>query len=335
MLNLNSFIPSVPTEAEAGEETVVKCDDCSTTDSGSALDDESNCQYNEVSSSVALDACPDDDEGPYLLYKPTPVLKSNILGIDVSSGNYHQENEKNREQEPKGPYMYELFSIMIHSGSAAGGHYYAYIKDFQKNQWFCFNDQTVSSITEDDIHKTYGGGPVRGYYSGAYSSSTNAYMLMYRRIDEERNRNAMSVEEFPPHIKRLLKQIRDKEESDRAAKEREIDMFKLKIFHHNAAQNSVQNTKLFVFLDTKLSEAVAEARQRLKLEHIAPEDCRLCTYNVLQDCIECSFDDDELRFCDISSIINLYQCDWLLETKPSGEQLDRILLCRFDASLSF
>ena len=24
--------------------------------------------------------------------------------------------------------MYELFSIMIHSGSAIGGHYYAYIK---------------------------------------------------------------------------------------------------------------------------------------------------------------------------------------------------------------
>lgn len=28
----------------------------------------------------------------------------------------------------QGPYEYELFSIMIHSGSAAGGHYYAYIK---------------------------------------------------------------------------------------------------------------------------------------------------------------------------------------------------------------
>ena len=28
----------------------------------------------------------------------------------------------------QGPYWYELFSIMIHSGSASGGHYYAYIK---------------------------------------------------------------------------------------------------------------------------------------------------------------------------------------------------------------
>ena len=28
----------------------------------------------------------------------------------------------------QGPYVYELFSIMIHSGSAIGGHYFAYIK---------------------------------------------------------------------------------------------------------------------------------------------------------------------------------------------------------------
>jgi len=30
--------------------------------------------------------------------------------------------------ELQGPYEYELFSIMVHSGNASGGHYYAYIK---------------------------------------------------------------------------------------------------------------------------------------------------------------------------------------------------------------
>jgi len=42
---------------------------------------------------------------------------------------------------------------------------------------------------------------MRGYYSGAYSSSTNAYMLMYRQIDKHRNCEAMTVDEFPAHIK--------------------------------------------------------------------------------------------------------------------------------------
>lgn len=36
---------------------------------------------------------------------------------------------------PNGPYVYELFSIMIQSGSALGGHYYAYIK--LVCQWSC------------------------------------------------------------------------------------------------------------------------------------------------------------------------------------------------------
>lgn len=46
-----------------------------------------------------------------------------------------------------GPYEYELFAIMIHSGSASGGHYYAYIKDFNSCHWYSFNDQTVSSVS--------------------------------------------------------------------------------------------------------------------------------------------------------------------------------------------
>lgn len=60
-------------------------------------------------------------------------------------------------------------------------------------------------ITDDDIHKTYGGGPSRAYYSGAYSSSTNAYMLMYRQIDRARNALPMQTQDFPQHIQVIYK----------------------------------------------------------------------------------------------------------------------------------
>lgn len=111
---------------------------------------------------------------------------------------------------------------MIHSGSASGGHYYAYIKDFKHGEWFCFNDQSVSrvgfiyfkelcfkfyfQITHEDIKRSFGGS--RGYYSGVYSPSTNAYMLMYRQINT-RNATPMTTEEFPPHIHQLLKRIKE------------------------------------------------------------------------------------------------------------------------------
>lgn len=76
----------------------------------------------------------------------TPCKQEDDEGIDVSSSSHH-ENEKNKCDElSEGPYHYKLFSIMIHSGSASGGHYYAYIKDFTNGKWFCFNDTSVSRV---------------------------------------------------------------------------------------------------------------------------------------------------------------------------------------------
>lgn len=44
---------------------------------------------------------------------------------------------------------FELFSVMVHSGSAAGGHYYACIKSFSDGQWYSFNDQHVSKVSHN------------------------------------------------------------------------------------------------------------------------------------------------------------------------------------------
>jgi hypothetical protein len=67
-LNLNSFVPINRNMHEGLEERdpVVRCDECSTTDSGSALDDES-CQGTDLSSTVNDhdDNCEDSDEGKY------------------------------------------------------------------------------------------------------------------------------------------------------------------------------------------------------------------------------------------------------------------------------
>lgn len=35
---------------------------------------------------------------------------------------------------------YELFSVIVHVGTAHSGHYYAFIKDFTDKQWYEFND---------------------------------------------------------------------------------------------------------------------------------------------------------------------------------------------------
>ena len=82
-----------------------------------------------------------------------------------------------------GPHVYELYAVLVHSGSAMGGHYYAYVKDLDVGSWWCFNDSSVNPVTEEDVLSAAGG---NSGGSGFYSfSAANAYMLMWRRVTAE------------------------------------------------------------------------------------------------------------------------------------------------------
>jgi ubiquitin C-terminal hydrolase len=54
-----------------------------------------------------------------------------------------------------GPHVYELYGVLVHSGSALGGHYYAYIRDLDNphpsGAWYNFNDSSVSSIDVEEV----------------------------------------------------------------------------------------------------------------------------------------------------------------------------------------
>ncbi|XP_036142205.1 ubiquitin carboxyl-terminal hydrolase 47 isoform X2 [Monomorium pharaonis] len=289
ILNLNSFISSTSQESPSGEEDIglgIKCDDSSTTDSGTLDDDCAPCDNSLSNSNHSASHDQDDDEG-----------------IDMSNGpstsnctTHNHENEKNRGTYMlgKGPYMYELFSIMIHSGSASGGHYYAYIKDFRTQEWLCFNDQSVTQITYDDIQKTYGGGPSRAYYSGAYSSSTNAYMLMYRQIDRTRNTLPMQTQDFPRHIQELLKKMKESEDNDKKNREKQMSIPRLKVYCHHPVEGKLMNVKLYVMPDITWAEATEKAYKKFGLENVVSLDqCRLVSYEHNTDLIECSYDDRE------------------------------------------
>ena len=139
---------------------------------------------------------------------------------------------------------------------------------------------------------------------------------MYRQVDKNRNCFAMTVEEFPDHIQRLLKQIREKEERDRLAREKENNTFKLKIYCCHPLTNQLIDTKIFVFRDTTLAEAASDAYDAFKLTSMASlEDCRLVMYNKIQDCIDYSFDKDDYKFSDIQFRTNN---DWFLEIRQPG-----------------
>lgn len=151
---------------------------------------------------------------------------------------------------------------------------------------------------------------------------------MYRQIDLERNVNAMSTEEFPKHIKDLLQNLREREESDRINKEREMQLCKFKLFCHHPTQNQTIATKLFLHYESTMTEALEIAYRKTKLEGIVPiEQCRLVSYNSSQNSIECSFEgrDEEMISDIVSSLKTNYKTDsfntdWLLEIRHKDQE---------------
>ncbi|KOC63118.1 Ubiquitin carboxyl-terminal hydrolase 47, partial [Habropoda laboriosa] len=285
ILNLNPFITSTMPSQECpnSDENIgsVKSDENSITDRGTLDDDSPSCENSIPNSNHSTNHDQDADEG-----------------IDMSNGPstsnctvHNHENEKNRNSNAaKGPYNYELFSIMIHSGSSSGGHYYAYIKDFRTQEWLCFNDQSVTQITHDDIQKTYGGGSTRPYYNSA-CSSTNAYMLMYRQIDPARNALPMRVFEFPVHIQELLKKMKENEDN---ARKRCSLVLKLAIY----CQRPNDDKKLCVKLNFSPFATLAEITKDVYTYFcwdgiVSLKQCRLVSYDHYNDVIEDTYEGRE------------------------------------------
>ena len=76
--------------------------------------------------------------------------------------------------------VYDLFAILMHSGVAQGGHYYAYLRSLADGRFYEFNDAHVWELP--------GGLPgalknARG--GGATNGGSSAYMLMYSRVQPE------------------------------------------------------------------------------------------------------------------------------------------------------
>eukprot|EP00917_Polyrhabdina_sp_WS-2016_P011447 GHVP01025196.1.p1 GENE.GHVP01025196.1~~GHVP01025196.1.p1 ORF type:complete len:357 (+),score=21.88 GHVP01025196.1:76-1146(+) len=59
--------------------------------------------------------------------------------------------------------VYELAQVIVHVGQTSdSGHYYIYIKDPGTEEWFKFDDETVSEVTKEEVmhaHPTYSTAP--------------------------------------------------------------------------------------------------------------------------------------------------------------------------------
>jgi len=96
----------------------------------------------------------------------------------------------------QGDLVYELYAVLVHSGSAMGGHYYAFIKSFEDGLWYKFNDSDVSKMDSEDIKCVF----------GDKSGNATAYMLKYRHYNPSTKENPVIIpdEIIPEYLRKEI-----------------------------------------------------------------------------------------------------------------------------------
>lgn len=280
-----------------------------------------SCEKHNGDETVMKNDDEKDDEGEDKM-KDEPEKEEKEEDEETTEMTQEEEEEEKKEEEEKSSGMlYDLYAILIHSGSANGGHYYAYIKDYRSGKWFQFNDSTVTEIGDADIKQVFGrdsDSDSNSWYSqNAYyrrsSCGVTAYMLMYRRIDKERNALPCADEDVPAKLREYM----EKQNAENAERER---LAKLARETHRLTVTYNSPTGITtMFFDEHESKTVEEVKKEVlkAFECTAnPEDARLVLIDRYMGTKEPLNDSDTLKMCGVCS----WKKDMELETKEPGEQ---------------
>ncbi|KAL7687268.1 putative Ubiquitin domain, papain-like cysteine peptidase superfamily [Plasmopara halstedii] len=192
-----------------------------------------------------------------------------------------------------GPHVYELYSILIHSGSALGGHYYAYIKSLETGKWYNFNDSSVSEISDTELKFAFGGTSGTGY---SVRHSTCAYMLMYRLVDADKNVNVISPENIPQYLKDKI--CADEENIHRLEQERveKAKQAQIKFYMKGSQTKNLEKT-IYVYKTATIREVLKTACEEFAKDEdvVIPslENVRLRGYNEYNCLLSDTYNDKE------------------------------------------
>ncbi|EAR91927.3 ubiquitin carboxy-terminal hydrolase (macronuclear) [Tetrahymena thermophila SB210] len=211
-----------------------------------------------------------------------------------------------------GPLVYELYSILIHSGGAYGGHYYAYIKAFEDGgKWHSFNDTSIMEIDVNEIQERVFGG-----------NSTNAYMLFYRQWEPPQRRK-LKIDNLliPKNVIDIIEVQKNKWVEEQNWKLEQSKMMSVKVHYIlNVKVIQVKSTDtLSKVLDSVIQEfKIKEKRENIRLRRYKPNtDQMLDTFEELEH-----LSLDKLK---INHFTNL-----CVEVKKDGEQFEE-----YDAGTTF
>ena len=208
--------------------------------------------------------------------------------------------------EKESEYVYELYAILVHSGGAYGGHYFAYIKDIQTQQWFKFNDSLVTRVGLEEIKTCFGSPKGMKIPYGA----PTAYLLYYywtkMKID------ACSAEDIPHALRNEIeKDYEDAVKGPINSFEMEDKPMQLKIYYKKSCKViKIKKKEKYTEL---INFCIKEFNLNCKIE-----DCRIRNYNYNQDSMQETYNANDDTTLDE---IRIYPFKCLaLEVKNSNEK---------------
>lgn len=159
-----------------------------------------------------------------------------------------------------------------------------------------------------------------------FTSSTNAYMLMYRQVDAKRNESAFQKEQFPKHILDLLEKMTSEEETKRQYTPTVSDIIKSKVFVYNKKLKKMKSARVHLAPSYDIATALESAYETLSVSEFAPlSRCRLALFDHSEDDLIESFDGEEHKDRTVGSIMNdaTVGLSFLLETREENEVFEQ------------
>ncbi|CAH3140586.1 unnamed protein product [Pocillopora meandrina] len=216
-------------------------------------------------------------------------------------------------------YWYQLIGVVVHTGTAEGGHYYSFILDRSspqgRDQWFLFNDAEVKPFDPAQIAaECFGGEMTTKTYDAvtekfmdfSFEKTHSAYMLFYERCDP--NEKELLAE--TPNIE-LSQELADWIWHDNIQFLHDKHVFDTTYFNFmwlicSSIAPSVPDSKELMLSNVKLGtsfllETLVHAKEKLLIKNWA--DLLLSQYEQSSDV-----------------------CEWFLETLSSEEWLLQVLV---------
>lgn len=161
-----------------------------------------------------------------------PVEKEEKGGMDSEEGKTEIEKEKPKEVDeeelgpyklhPKEYYQYKLAGVVVHVGSAEGGHYYSYISTnrgdpsksdpSKADKWLEFNDSNIRDFDTKNIESECFGGASNekeddsswGWVKAGRENSKSAYILVYERVVKDPLKLVARTKDDETYLNRVL-----------------------------------------------------------------------------------------------------------------------------------